>query len=293
VPVTFKTTKIAQRAQSDPLLYEMLRDIGTTFESVKSWILGLFQERVSGTTGFIPKWESELVLGDSPIYTTGALTGVNTTNPGFVWDVQKDDGIGAGTHGILAARKTNGAATAIGGVSLGYYATGTAVTHGLVRSTSAGTGLHLGTVNTPIAVTIAPLTGDVGLIGGVYGFRSKTLTETTATSFADISIAAGEYVAGECLWAVYATDATDFQMRTGRLRFVAVNKGGTITASVNEVGTPEPALSAGTLAVTNTIATGASKITLQSNATSSLAQTTLALRYRIDLLTTAAIITPL
>ncbi len=293
MPVIFKTAKVAQRAQSDPLLYEMLRDIGATFKNLGIWVLDLFAERVSGTPGFIPKWETDLILGDSPIYTTGTLTGINTTNPGFTLDVQRDDGLGAGTHTIFTARKTNGTATEIGGVALGYYVTGAAVTHGFVRGTSAGTGLYLGTVNTPLAVTIAPVTGDVGLIGGVYGFRSKTLTEGAATSFADISIAAGEYVAGECLWAAYATDATDSQMRTGRLRFVAVNKAGTITVSVNEVGTPEVALSAGTLTVSNTVTTGASKITLQSNATSSLVQTTLALRYRIDLLTTAAVITPL
>lgn len=31
MPVVFKTTKIAQRAQSDPLLYEMLRDFGNSW----------------------------------------------------------------------------------------------------------------------------------------------------------------------------------------------------------------------------------------------------------------------
>ena len=195
MPVVFKTSKIAQRAQSDPLLYEILRDLGRDIAN-----------RLKGTPGAIPVWDTELTVGDSPL--------------------SIDE-------------------------------------------------------------------GDLVLAGGIKGSRVKDLIESTDTPFLSISLVAGQYVAGECFYAVEASDAVELQCRTGRLRFVAVNKAGTITASVNEVGSSEVVLtSAATLTVTNSVTATASKITLNCNAVSGLTQTSLVLRYRLDVLHGAAVITP-
>ena len=295
MPVIFKTAKVAQRAQSDPLLYEMLRDIGATFKNLGTWVLDLFAERVSGTPGYVARFGTANSITDSRILDTVGEFG-GGVNPGV--SVRYVDASIENTLDYVALVTYWDSASSRAVIVPFAYAPPATILTGLRLESQGATyanlepaRIKLGTNN--IDAVVVDEYQDVQFIGGLYGFRSKTLTEGVATSFADISIAAGEYVAGECLWAAYATDATDFQMRTGRLRFVAVNKAGTITVSVNEVGTPEVAVSAGTLTVASTVATGASKITLQSNATSSLVQTTLALRYRIDLLTTAAVITPL
>ena len=297
MPVVFKTTKIAQRAQSDPLLYEMLRDIGTTFESVKSWILEVFAERVRGTIGYVAKFDTANSITDSRILDTVGEFGAGVA-PGI--SVRYVDASIENTPNYVALVTYWDAAASRAVVVPFAYAPPTTTLTGLRLESQGRTyaqldplQIRLGT--NKVDAVVVDQRQDVQFVGGLYGFRSKTLTEGAATSFADISIGAGEYVAGECLWAVYATDATDLQMRTGRFRFVAVNKAGTITtvSPATEIGTPDVAVSAGTLTVANTVAVGASKITLQSNATSSLVQTALGLRYRVDLLTTAAIITPL
>lgn len=196
MPVVFKTSKIAQRAQSDPLLYEILRDLGRAIV-----------DRIKGTPGAIPVWDTPSTIADSPLSIDS---------------------------------------------------------------------------------------NDLVFAGNTKGSLSTLLLESKNTPFVDISLLAGQYVAGECLWAVEAGDGTDLQCRTGRLRFVAINKSPTITASVNEVGSSEVALSsAATLTVTNTVTSTADKITLNCFAVSGLTQTTLLIRYRLDVLHGAAVITPL
>lgn len=195
MPVVFKTSKIAGRAQSDPLLYEILRDLGRSIT-----------DRIKGTPGAIPVWETNLAVVDSPLSVDG---------------------------------------------------------------------------------------DDLVLAGSVKGSLTKDLLEGTDTPFVSISLAAGQYVAGECIYAVEASDGVDYQCRTGRTRFVAVNKSPTITASINEVGTQEVVLSSALLTVSNTIATTADTIILRCKAASTLSQTLLRLRYRLDVVHNSATITPL
>jgi hypothetical protein len=102
-----------------------------------------------------------------------------------------------------------------------------------------------------------------------------TLTESTATQFAQITIASGEVVGGEVEVTVEANDATDYQARTLRAVFSAVNKAGTLTMTL---GTPTEvvAVSAGTLTVTLTVTDGGSGVLqFKADAASSLTQTTL------------------
>ena len=132
----------------------------------------------------------------------------------------------------------------------------------------------------------------IGVARAIRGSKTKTLTESSATGFVDIAVTAGQRISGEVIYEVYAADATDFQTITGRLRYAAVNKAGTTTVTVSEVGTQTTAVSTGTLTATNTAADTTNKITLSCNAVSSLTQTTLEIRYRLDSVSTNTI-TPL
>ncbi len=108
----------------------------------------------------------------------------------------------------------------------------------------------------------------------VMGKRT-TLTETTATAFARIALSSSQYVGGEVVVSVQANDATDFQVRTLRFLFSAVNKAGTITVAI-ETPVEVVAVSAGTLTVTITaVDSGSGNLDFKADATSSLTQTSL------------------
>jgi hypothetical protein len=109
----------------------------------------------------------------------------------------------------------------------------------------------------------------------------KTLTESSATSFVRVNIPTGTVTGGEIVITVEANDATDFQARTLRFIWSAVNKSGTITANV---ATPEEsdAVSTGTLTVTiDTNDAGSGNLDFRANATSSLTQTVLRCSYQV------------
>ena len=327
MPVKFKTTKVAGRAQADPLLYEILRDIDLTIRSVydtlTTWVLDLFAARVSGTPGKIAKWVTDSSLGDSQITEDGNALGFHEDSPVAGIHITQDgsaitpiyiDTYGTSSNIVTrtaAGTKASPTALTSGSLMSGIAARGYGTT-GFTSASRANLlmwaaenwtdtvqGTYITISTTPIgsatpaeAVRVLP-TREVRFAANTQGMLTKALTEGAATSFADISVASNSYVAGECIYRVDATDATDYQCRTGRVRFVAVNKGGTITASINEVGSQEVAVSSGTLLVVNSITTGTNKVTLQCNATSSLTQTTLNANYRVDLVSSTETVTPL
>lgn len=109
----------------------------------------------------------------------------------------------------------------------------------------------------------------------------KTLTESSATAFIRVNIPSSTVTGGEILITVEANDGTDFQSRTLRFIWSAVNKSGTITATVQ---TPEEAVavSAGTLTVTiDTNDAGSGNLDFRANAVSSLTQTVLRCSYQV------------
>ena len=110
---------------------------------------------------------------------------------------------------------------------------------------------------------------------------SKTLTESTATGVVDIAVAAGSVASGEFFYSVQANDATDFQVIRGRVVWAVVNKGGTLTTSITDTVEANP-VSAGTLTCAATLVNGTNKVTLSLNAVSSLTQTTLRARWRLE-----------
>lgn len=123
--------------------------------------------------------------------------------------------------------------------------------------------------------------------GAVWISRPKTLTESSATSFVQISVASGTATGGTITYEVEANDSTDFQSRSGILPFSVVNKGGTETCTVGTVTTATEVValsSAATLANTFTCDTSPTNgVNIQANAVSSLTQTTLRINYSVHL----------
>jgi hypothetical protein len=112
--------------------------------------------------------------------------------------------------------------------------------------------------------------GEKLVIGGL-----TTLTESTATTFHSQTISSNTVAGGEIVVTVHAEDATDYQSRTLRFIWTAVNDAGTITVTIS---TPEEvvAASTGTLTVTITAVDGGSNVlNFRADAVSSLTQTTL------------------
>ncbi len=136
-----------------------------------------------------------------------------------------------------------------------------------------GTNLTLGINSFDITTTASSTNPDRVKIPSIY----KTLTESSATTFLIVTVATGEISGGEILLTVESNDATDFQARTLRFIWSAVNKAGTTTITI---GTPEEvfAESAGgstlTCAITATDG-GSGNISFKANAVSSLSQSVL------------------
>lgn len=108
----------------------------------------------------------------------------------------------------------------------------------------------------------------------VFAAKQVTLTESTATLVLNVGVASGTVAGGVFSYTIRADDATDFQVIRGDVPWSAVNKGGTITATL---GTPIEVTTAstGTLTNTTTAVVNGNTIDFKLNAVSSLTQTTL------------------
>jgi hypothetical protein len=108
-----------------------------------------------------------------------------------------------------------------------------------------------------------------------------TLTESTATAFTKTTVGTGKIAGGQILVTIEANDATDYQARTLRFIWSAVNKAGTTTVTIS---TPEEVVAASTGTLTATITAtddGSGVISFKADATSSLTQTTLRATYQV------------
>lgn len=106
------------------------------------------------------------------------------------------------------------------------------------------------------------------------------LTESTATTFANIALAASKMLGAKLTCTVYAADAVDFQALTTEVTIQAVNKAGVVTATVTAVGSTTAA-SAGTLTATYTVVASGNSVNILCSAVSSLTQTTLRIMWQI------------
>lgn len=102
----------------------------------------------------------------------------------------------------------------------------------------------------------------------------KALVQSTSAAVANVTVASGKIVGGIIHYTIHCNNGTDFQSRSGAANFNAVNKGGTVTASITPL-TEDVAVSAGTLTVTWTAVANGNSVDLKANATSSLTPTVL------------------
>ena len=169
--------------------------------------------------------------------------------------------------------------------------------------------LGLGSFNGGLTVngyfTADATTGAILTNGSVQGNQTlKTLTESSATKFVTMTVASGAYLNGHLVYSVEADDGADFQNISGEVPFAAVNKAGAITCSIGDPTTAPvinttaaggyqvTAVSSGTLTMwggLTCVDDGSNVMSLKANAVSSLTQTTLRIRYRVELLGTSTV----
>jgi len=204
-----------------------------------------------------------------------ALTFSGTADTVGVWGAANS---GAGTV-IGGEFRVAGAATTKAGI----WATYNTVAAGLPTVSGAGVFDNYSTTNPMIVAT------DNGLKrwsiednAALWAANTKTLTESSATAFARLTIASGSSGGANIDYCIEANDSTDFQSRCGMLPVAAVNKAGTITCTVGTVDAASEvvAVSSGTLTNTFTCAdSGTNFLDIKADATSSLTQTTLRINY--------------
>ena len=120
----------------------------------------------------------------------------------------------------------------------------------------------------------------------------KNLTESSATSFVQVACASGAQTGGILHYTIIASDATDYQSRSGSVPFAIVNKAGTETCTIGTAA-DAVAVSTGTLTVSFTSDNSPTNaVYLQANAVSSLTQTTLAIRYWVEITGPVVTVTP-
>lgn len=111
-----------------------------------------------------------------------------------------------------------------------------------------------------------------------------TLTESSATLIGNVAVPSGKILGVQMFCTVNANDATpDYQAKSSRVSFDAVNKGGTVTVGAvtqTDNGIAETA-GASTLAVTYTAVANGNGVDIKCSATSSLTQTILQCRWHI------------
>lgn len=138
-------------------------------------------------------------------------------------------------------------------------------------------------INTSIPTTSGTSAGTLTPREFYFG-GEKNMTESTATTLVNISFGSGKYIGGSIVATTQAGDGTDIQATTQHFTFSAVNKSGTVTASIQaSPSTSSTAASTGTLTSTWTIVPNGASVDIKNNAVSSLTQTSLKVSYKITL----------
>lgn len=115
------------------------------------------------------------------------------------------------------------------------------------------------------------------------GARVRTLTNNTVVGLFEVALPAGAICGGAFSYAIRVIDAGgDLQVEAGHVTFAATNKGGVYATDIDKGTSSAPTPTAGTLAVTFSIVTGANKITVSVNANSSLTPTTQDAQFVLD-----------
>lgn len=158
------------------------------------------------------------------------------------------------------------------------------------------------TTNADTLGTSSLLVKDAYVSTSIQGTRSKDLTEGNPTGFVRISVAQDSYVSGYVDYVIYARqNASNAQARAGVVHFVAINLAGTESVTLFRPDgqttvdntTDAVVVSGGTLTNTFTATGGTDAFDINANATSSLAQVTLLIQYRVVITSGVATVTPL
>ena len=128
---------------------------------------------------------------------------------------------------------------------------------------------------------------------GVFGSKSKVLTDASATDFATIALDDGAMTGGEIIYRVTATISGQKQVLAGRVRYSAIRDNTDYDCDISEVGAQTNSQKSGTLTGAITCAAAAGVLTFSANFDSSLTAPTVTLRYRFDSTDAATSITPL
>jgi len=149
-----------------------------------------------------------------------------------------------------------------------------------------GGGASTGTGKSGDVIIKTGLTSTTGSSANSYSTRrydsakQVTLTESTATTFCNVGVASSKYAGAKLVATVTANDGTDFQCLTSELNVNAINKAGTVTTTLTQVdGTT--AASAGTLTATYTAVVNGNSVDIKCDATSSLTQTVLTVKWNV------------
>jgi hypothetical protein len=117
---------------------------------------------------------------------------------------------------------------------------------------------------------------------------TKNLTAATPTGFVRLDTSAGPngMTSGQIRYSIEASDGTDFQSRGGELWFSVINKGGTPEINLVQQGTEtfiDSQAVDGTLTNSFTATVSGNNITILADAASSLSETTLRIRYFVEI----------
>lgn len=134
--------------------------------------------------------------------------------------------------------------------------------------------------------------GKVSSMGFEDGAQTKTLTESSATNFVQISVGTSSYIGGTVYYTVYSNeDNLEYQVRSGSFNFSVYNESDAETVNIGTVVNESYAASSGTLSVTFDASTSPTNaFFLRANAVSSLGQTTLQIKYRVVINGSATVI---
>lgn len=112
----------------------------------------------------------------------------------------------------------------------------------------------------------------------------KTIVDGAATALFNVACAALAGIGGFIDFVVFASDGVDMQVIAGRAAYGAVNKAGTVTATITYTTAPEAkAVSAGTLTLAFTAAENpADTVEFRVQPTGSLTETTYTIEYNVQ-----------
>lgn len=177
---------------------------------------------------------------------------------------------------------TGGLGTNIAGGNItiaGGSGTGTAAGGNNVEQTS---------VKLASGTTLQPLTDRHNIVG-----KYVDITAGSAQTFGNLALATSSTVSGgTVIYTIEANDATDYQSLSGVLKYDVVNKAGTLTVAFEDDQNSACACSAGTLTATVTAAVSGTNLLFQSDAVSSLSETTLRVSFQVLNNFGQAVITP-